>query len=185
MRTRPMRALIALCGLLLFGMIAIPVQGQEVANGLAIANVLASLSVVATQPLDFGNVFQGVAKSQDETSDLNSGIFTIAGSANANISVYLQLPEYLALADGSDRMAIAFSTTDATYSVLDAAAPSTPSAPGAGAQLDQNPRVLAGTAVGAGGFSQIFIGGRVIPSVNQTAGGYAGDIICTVAYTGT
>lgn len=185
MRTRPIRALITLCGLLLFGMIAIPVQGQEVANGLAIANVLASLSVVATQPLDFGNVFQGVAKSQDETSDLNSGIFTIAGSANANISVYLQLPEYLALADGSDRMSIAFSTSDATYSVLDAAAPSTPSAPGAGAQLDQNPRTLTGTAVGAGGFAQIFIGGRVIPSVNQTAGGYAGDIICTVAYTGT
>ena len=185
MRTRPTRALVALCGLLLFGMIAAPAQAQDVANGLAIANVLASLTVTATQPLNFGNVFQGVAKSQDETSDANSGIFTITGSASANISIYLQLPEYIALADGSDRMQIAFGVQDATFSVLDAAAPSTPSAPGAGAQLEQNPRLLTLTAIGVGGTSQIFLGGRVVPTINQAAGAYSGDIACTVAYTGT
>jgi hypothetical protein len=174
-----------LFGLLFFGLIGHPAQAQDVANGLAIANVLATLSVFATQPLDFGNVFQGVAKSQDETSDANSGIFTITGAASADLSIFLQLPEYIALADGSDRMQIAFSDQDATFSVLDAAAPSTPSAPGAGALLNQNPRVLVGTPVGAGGTSQIFLGGRVVPSINQAAGAYSGDILCTVAYTGT
>jgi hypothetical protein len=164
---------------------AASVYGQDVANGQAIANVLASLSVVATQPLDFGNVFQGVAKTQDETSDALSGIFTISGAANAGLSVYIQLPDYLALATGADRLTIAFSDQDCTYSVLDVTAPSTPSAPGAGALLNQDPRVLAGTTVGVGGVSQIFLGGKVTPAVNQSAGAYSGDIVCTVAYTGT
>jgi hypothetical protein len=158
---------------------------QDVANGLAIANVLASLTITATQPLDFGNVFQGVAKIQDETNDALSGIFTVGGEANAGLSVYIQLPDYLALASGADRMSVAFSNTDCTWSVLDAAAPSTPSAPGVGALLNQNPRNLVATTIGAGGAAQIFLGGRVIPSVNQSSGAYSGDIICTVAYNGT
>ena len=160
-------------------------KAQDVTTGSATATVLAVLQVTATQALNFGNVYQGVAKTQDETSDANSGIFTITGAAAANISCFFQLPEFVALADGSDRMTITFSSTDATFSVLDAAAPSTPSAPGAGATLNTNPRNLTGTAVGAGGTSQIFLGGKVIPSVNQAAGAYSADIVLTVAYTGT
>ncbi len=160
-------------------------RSQDVAVGQAQATVLATLTVTSTQSLDFGNVYQGVAKTQDETSDANSGIFTITGQASANISCFFQLPEYVALTNGSDRMPIAFSTTDATFSVLAAAAPSTPSAPGAGATANTNPRNLTGTVIGVGGTSQIFIGGKVIPSVNQTAGSYSADIVLTVAYTGS
>ncbi len=159
-------------------------QGQDVSNGTSTATVLASLTVTTTQPLDFGNVYQGVAKTQDETSDANSGIFTITGAASAGLSVYMVLPEYMALASGADRLAVAFGNQYCTFSVLAAAAPSTPSAPGAGALLNQNPRNLAGTTIGVGGTSQLFIGGRVTPSVNQSAGAYTGDLICTVAYTG-
>jgi hypothetical protein len=160
-------------------------KSQDVAVGQATATVLAVLSVSATQALDFGNVYQGVAKTQDETSDANSGIFTITGQASANISCFFQLPDYVALANGTDRMTIAFSTTDATFSVLAAGAPSTPSAPGLGATLNTNPRNLTGTAMGVAGTSQIFLGGKVIPSVNQTAGSYSADIVLTVAYTGS
>jgi hypothetical protein len=161
-------------------------EAQDVANGQAIANVLATLTVTATQNLDFGNIYQGVAKIQDETDDALSGIFTITGASGAGLSVYMQLPEYLALASGADRLTIAFGAQDCTFSVLDAAAPSTPSFPGAGALLNQDPRMLAGTTVGAAsGTSQVFIGGKVIPAVNQSAGAYAGDVVCTVAYTGT
>lgn len=174
-----------LLALLVVSLLATTASSQDVANGLAIANVLATLTVTATQSLDFQNVFQGVAKTQDETSDALSGIFTIAGEPSAGLSVYLTLPDYLALASGADRMTISFSGTDCTFSVLDAAAPSTPSAPGAGALLDQNPRNLLGTTVGVGGVSQIFLGGRVTPSINQSAGAYSGDILCTVAYTGS
>jgi hypothetical protein len=159
-------------------------QSQDVAVGQAQATVLAVLAVAATQPLDFGNVYQGVAKTQDETSDASSGIFTITGQASANISCFFQLPEYVALANGTDRMPIAFSSTDGTFSVLAAGAPSTPSAPGVGAQLNINPRNMTGTTVGVGGTSQIFLGGKVIPSVNQAAGSYSADIVLTVAYSG-
>jgi hypothetical protein len=182
--TLSMRTVCVLCLLTLLA-VNESVYTQDVANGQAIANVLAVLSVAATQDLDFGNIYQGVAKIQDETDDALSGIFTITGAAGAGLSVYMQLPEYLALASGADRLVIAFGNQDCTYSVLDAAAPSTPSAPGVGALLNQDPRVLAGTTVGAGGTSQIFIGGKVIPAVNQSAGAYSGDIVCTVAYTGT
>jgi len=166
-------------------MIAPGANGQDVTTGSATATVLTVLAVTATQALDFGNVYQGVAKVQDETDDALSGIFTITGSGAANISCYMQLPDYVALSTGVDRMTIAFSTTDATFSVLAAAAPSTPSAPGVGATLNTNPHNLTGTAIGAAGTSQIFLGGKVIPSVNQTAGAYSADIVLTVAYTGS
>ncbi len=161
------------------------VNAQDVSTGQAQATVLAVLSVTATQALNFGNVYQGVPKVQDETSDANSGIYTISGAAAANIACYFQLPDYVALSDGSDRLPITFSLTDATFSVLAAAAPSTPSAPGAGATLNTSPRNLTGTAIGAAGTSQIFLGGKVLPTINQTAGAYAADIVLTVSYIGT
>ncbi len=177
------------CGLVLLAGLAMTtapaVHAQDATTGSATATVLAVLSVTASQALDFGNVYQGVAKTQDETSDANSGIFTITGAASSNIACYFQLPEYIALANGTDRMPITFSSTDATFSVLDAAAPSTPSAPGAGATLNTSPRNLTGTAIGVGGTSQIFLGGKVIPSVNQAAGAYAADVVLTVSYTGS
>lgn len=157
-------------------------KSQDVAVGQATATVLAVLSVTATQSLDFGNVYQGVAKAQDETSDASSGIFTITGQASATVACYLQLPDYVALANGSDRMPITFSSTDATFSVQ---AAGTPSAPGAGATANTNPRSLSGTAIGAAGTSKIFLGGKVIPTINQTAGSYSADIVLTVAYTGS
>jgi hypothetical protein len=157
-------------------------KAQDVTTGSATATVLAVLQVTATQALNFGNVYQGVAKTQDETSDANSGIFTITGAVAADISCFFQLPEFVALADGSDRMTITFSSTDATFDIT---VGGTPGTPGVGATLNTNPRNLTGTAIGAAGTSQIFLGGKVIPSVNQTAGAYAADIVLTVAYIGT
>ena len=66
--------------------------GQDVANGQALANVLTALSVIAVQDLDFGNVFQGVAKDVPNNDALNSGIFVISGEGGAGISVYIALP---------------------------------------------------------------------------------------------
>ncbi|MCD6249910.1 MAG: hypothetical protein J7J98_06250 [candidate division Zixibacteria bacterium] len=159
------------------------VRGQDVANGQATANVLAALSVTATQALQFGNVYQGVAKSQDETDDALSGIFDIVGAASAGISIYLTLPQYMALADGSDRMTIAFGTTDATVDTMNVT-PSTVVATDGWVDTDPNnlPGVL---VVGQAGQTNLYLGGKVIPAVDQAAGGYTGDIICNVAYNGT
>ena len=156
---------------------------QDVAAGQAIATVLASLAVTATQPLDFGNVFQGVAKIQDQTDDALSGIFSITGEGSAGISIYLTLPQYIALADGSDRMSIAFRTTDCTVDTMNLT-PSTVTALDGWVSVDPNnlPNTL---VVGQAGQTNVYLGGRVIPSVDQAAGGYAGDVICNVAYIGS
>ena len=163
--------------------LAIPVSGQDVATGLATANVQAVLAVTAIQPLDFGIVFQGVAKSQDETSDANSGIFNIVGQGSAGISIYLALPAYMALPTGVDRMSVAFGINDCALDTMN----TSPSTVVAGdGWIDQDPNNLpSGLVVGQAGQTNIYLGGRVIPSVDQMAGAYSGDIICTVAYTGT
>lgn len=177
--TKLSRCLIAVIAL---AVVAPAAFAQDVTTGSATATVLTILTVTATQALDFGNVYQGVAKSQDETSDAQSGIFTITGEASANIACYLQLPDYVALANGTDRMPIVFSATDAAFAVLAAATPATP---GAGATADMNPRNLTPTAIGAAGTSKIFLGGTVVPTINQSAGAYSADIILTVAYMGS
>ena len=76
-------------------------SAQDVATGQATANVLANLQVTATQDLNFGSVFQGVAKSVGNNDDANSGIFQIVGANSAGISIYITLPAYIALASGA------------------------------------------------------------------------------------
>ena len=112
-----------------------------------------------------------------------SGIFTIGGEGSAGISIYLTLPQYIALADGSDRMTIAFRTTDATVDTINLT-PSTVVAADGWVDVDPN-NLPNNLVVGQGGQTNVYLGGRVIPSVDQTAGAYSGDIICNVAYTGT
>jgi len=160
-----------------------PASAQDVAVGQAIADVLASLAVTSAQDLDFGNVFQGVAKTQDQTSDAFSGIFNIVGATSAGINIYMGLPAYLALADGSDRLTIAFGTTDGTIDTNNTS-PSTVVGGDGWVDIDPN-NIPAATVIGLAGQTNIYLGGRVIPAVNQKAGAYAGDVIVTVAYNGT
>ncbi|UCC43961.1 MAG: hypothetical protein JSU65_12740 [Candidatus Zixiibacteriota bacterium] len=177
--------LIALC--LLLTVLVQAGQSQDVANGQATATVQAALVVTATNNLIFGNVLQGVAKTVANNVDANSGQFAITGQGSAGISVYLTLPTYMALADGSDRMNIAFSNTDAIVDTTVA----TPSTAGAGdGWVDINPRDLnslapTGVVVGMAGQTNIYLGGKVTPAVDQKAGAYTADIICSVAYNGT
>ncbi len=158
-------------------------KAQDVANGLAIANVQATLAVLASQNLQFGNMFQGVAKSIGNNVDAFSGIFNITGAPSAGLTISMVMPDYMALADGSDRMTIAFSPTDATVDTNN----TTPSTVVAGdGWQNVNPRnVPAAVVIGSGGQTNIYIGGRAIPAVNQKAGAYSGDVIVSVAYDGT
>lgn len=170
--------------LVVFSAMSGAVYSQDVAVGQATANVLTSLSVTAIHNLDFGNIFQGIAKSMGKNIDDSSGQFRIIGAASAGLSVYLSLPDYMALADGSDRLTVWFSTTDANIDTT-FTAPTPATFDGTKGWIDQNPRNLpAATIVGPGGETRIYLGGRVVPSVNQKPGAYTGDIICSVAYTG-
>lgn len=159
------------------------VSAQDVATGSATATVLTALSVTATSALAFGNVWQGVAKTVAKNT-AGAGVFTINGAVNAGIAMFLQLPDFVALADGSDRMVIVFSATDANVDTTGAS-----DAAGfvaADGYIDQNPRILPATAnLGDGGAANIYLGGKVVPTVDQKVGAYSGDIVLTVAYNGT
>ena len=129
--------LIALC--LLLTILAQAGQAQDVANGQATATVQAALAVTATNNLIFGNVLQGVAKTVGNNVDASSGQFAITGQGSAGISVYLTMPTYMALADGSDRMTIAFANTDA---IVDTTVATPATAVAADGGVDVNPRGL-------------------------------------------
>ena len=157
-------------------------SSQDVAVGQATATVLAILTVTATSALVFGSVYQGVPKSIAKDAAA-AGIFRIAGEEDAVIAIYMQLPDYLATATGDDRMVISFTTTDCN---IDTTAASDPAAfVAADGWIDQDPHNVTSAAdIGSGG-TDVYLGGEVLPSVDQTAGAYTGDIVMTVAYTGT
>lgn len=155
---------------------------QDVAVGQATATVLATLTVSATAALAFGNVYQGVTTTIGN-NNASAGIFTITGAASAGVSIFLALPDYVALSDGSDRMTIAFSSTDASVDSLGGGDPTT-MVGGAGWQNTNPHNLPAGTVIGSGGTTNIYLGGKAIPAIDQTAGAYTGDIILTVAYNG-
>ncbi len=157
-------------------------KAQDVAVGQATANVLAVLTVSSTHDLAFGDVLQGVPHVADKTVIADAGVFQITGEGGQEISMFLQLPDYLWNSTNTDRLVIAFSATDAD---IDTTAAGTPAAHGLGAIVDQDPHILPETALGgAGNILQIFLGGTVHPTVDQRASSYSADIILTVAYTG-
>ena len=157
--------------------------GQDVATGSATATVQTALVVSADNNLIFPALFQGVADSMANENDDSTAQFSITGQGSAGLNLQLTLPEYMALADGSDRMTISFRSTDAAVDTNN----TTPSTVVAGdGWLDQNPYNLpAAAVVGSGGQTNVYLGGKVTPSVSQTAGAYTADIILTVAYNGS
>jgi hypothetical protein len=174
-------------GVVCFALVCGPsiINAQDVAIGIATANVLASLTVTATHDLAFGDVLQGVQKSADKTIVAEAGVFQVAGAGGSEISMYLQLPPYLwnNTPNNEDRLICSFSTTDAD---IDTTAAGTPAVHGGGALADLDPHGLPDTPLGgADNVLQIFLGGTVYPAVDQRAGAYTADIILTVAYTGT
>lgn len=163
------------------------VAAQDVANGIAMANVVTALTVIASSPLDFGDVYPGVAKTVDKNTAA-AGVFDILGYANADLMMYLSLPEFLATATGDDRMTIAFADNS---SDIDTAlvGPGDPAAFVGGWQ-GVDPHDLMGVVgadpcLGDAGRAAVYLGGKVTPSARQTAGPYTGDIVLTVAYKGT
>jgi hypothetical protein len=148
----------------------------------ATGTVVAAITVAATQNLELGNVLQGVPKTMGNDDDDSTAIFTVTGDPDDGINLQFTLPEYLTLSNGSDRMTIIFDATSMSIDTTGTASPSTV----VGAFVDKNPRAVpGGVVIGSSGTSKVFLGGKVVPSVNQKAGAYSGDIILSVSYNGT
>ena len=157
-------------------------NAQDVATGSATATLVVALTVASGAALVFGNVYQGVAKTVPNT-DANAGIFNITGLEDAVLAIYFQLPDYLSTATGDDRMVVSFSSTDLNVDTTAAGAPAGFVA--ANGWIDEDPHNVTSSAdIGSTGLD-LYLGGKVIPSVDQTAGAYTADIILTVAYTGS
>jgi hypothetical protein len=154
---------------------------QDVAVGSATARVLANITVTALSPLDFGDIFQGVPKAVGN-NEAEAAIFSVTGQAGAGITIYLQLPEYLSLSDGSDRLIAVFGSNDVSVGTIGAANPA--GMVGASGWQNVNPYNIPAAVVGSVA-TDIYLGGSVNPSINQKAGNYSGDIIITAAYDGT
>lgn len=168
-------------------LVSIPAMAQDVANGSATATVVSPLTVTASSPLAFGTVYQGVPKSISKNV-ADAGVFDVSGQANADLLLYLSLPEFITTSSGDDRMVIAFADN-----VLDIDTAGVglgdPTAFVGGWQGEdpQNPMGVAGAdpCLGNAGYCSLYLGGKAVPTLDQTAGAYTGDIILTVAYQGT
>jgi hypothetical protein len=82
---------------------------------------------------------------------------------------------------GSDRMTILFGPTDASVDTTSAGDPTNPSISG---WLNVDPYDLPSAAVIGSGGTDLYLGGKVLPSPNQMAGDYEAEIVLTVSYNG-
>ncbi len=173
------------CLLVVLAVMMLPAftQAQDVAVGQATANVLSVLAVSSTHDIVFTDVMQGVPMTADNTVLADAGIFQITGEGNKEVSMFLELPDYLWNTTNTDRLVIVFADTDCD---IDTTAAGTPAAHGAGAVVDQSPYNIPDTQLGgADNILQLFLGATVLPTVDQRTGSYSADLVLTVAYTGS
>jgi hypothetical protein len=168
---------IALVAVLLLQAGHTPVRAQESAIIQATATVLSSLTIVGSNNLQFGSVTPGVSKSVDKATIGFAGEWQISGAGSAEISLDFTLPPALLLIDSTVTMPIVFSNTDASWDDGTGGGQTAPVG-------DLNPLGPGAERLGAGGTMTVWIGGTVNPSLTQTGGDYAADIVLTVAYTG-
>jgi len=178
--TKRFASALIVAGLLAAVAVGPTVEAQEVATGGANATVLAVLAVTSVQDLNFGNVLQGVPATADIDVVAEAGDFQVAGAAGSEVALYLQLPEYLWNSTNTDRMIIAFGSTDCEIDPFLAGDAATKS----GSETVEDPYNLTATALGADNGLHVYLAGTVYPAVDQAVGAYTADIVLTAAYTG-
>jgi hypothetical protein len=168
----------AACLLLLMLLIPAVTWAQERATIQATATVVSSLTVVGSNNLRFGSVTPGVNKSVDKATIGFAGEWEVTGTSSAELTVGFTLPDSLRTVDTVAAMRISFSSTDASYDDGTGGGQTAPAG-------TLNPNGPSTRRLGAGGQMNVWIGGTVHPSIAQTGGDYAADILLTVAYTGS
>lgn len=163
------RFLRPLCGTLALTLLATTAGAQATIS--VSADVTNQLTVSGTNPLTFGAVLPGFAKTI-ATSASSAGKFSLSGAVNANVSITLALPSELT--SGANSLAI--NTWDGCRNTTDAFAGCTAFTPAAESFT---------TPLGSSGVLVVFLGAKVVPTAGQPAGLYQGTISMTAAYTGT
>jgi hypothetical protein len=132
-------------------------------------------NITVNDNLSFGAIFPGVPKAVSKYIPGEAAEFHIAGTPNAEVSIDFTLPSYMHTT--GDRMQLIFSTTDCA---IDSSA-----APDQAHPMEDNinPRHTIVSRLGFSGLT-IWLGGSVVPTLNQKPGDYSGVIVLTVGYTG-
>lgn len=129
----------------------------------------------AVVDLEFGNILTGVPKVIAKTDAGKAAEFTVSGSAGAEITIDFILPAYMYA--GNKTMRLVFSQTDCS---MDSSSTPDQSNPPFN---DQNPWRTMTYGIGANGLT-IWLGGLVMPDVNQPSGSYTAPLTIQIAYTG-
>lgn len=125
--------------------------------------------------LTFGAIFPGVPKTVSKYIPGEAAEFYIAGTANAEVFIDFTLPPYMYTT--GDNMQLIISTTACA---LDSSATPDQTNP----LVDNvNPWHTIVSRLGSSGLT-IWLGGTVVPTLNQRPGAYSGVIVLTVSYTG-
>jgi hypothetical protein len=148
---------------------------------LCIAAVLLALGIeVSAQTasvnnnLVFGDVFPGIPKKIDKKTAGGAAEFIITGTAGDDVTIDFALPTYMN--DGGFNVQLIF---DETSCALDSSATPDQSNPG----LDNlDPWHTINYTLGLNGIT-VWLGGTVVPRLNQMAGNYSAQIVLTVAYS--
>lgn len=162
----------------LLACLASPGVAQETATIQATATVISGLTVTGGNDLIFGIVIPGTPKAVDRTDVGFAGSWGIAGTTNAEVALTITLPDSLQHETVAVGFPITFTNSDASYEDGTGGGQTAP----AGTIDPNNPYTV---RLGTAGSLQIWIGGTVFPSVTQTGGDYASDIMLSVIYTGS
>lgn len=134
-----------------------------------------SQNITVNNGLVFGMVLQGVPKTISKYSAGSAAEFFITGTAGSEVSIEFTLPTYVNKVGWN--MPLVFENTDAS---LDTRSNPDQSAP---LRDNLNPWVAIIERMSVPGLT-VWLGGKLIPKVNQLEGDYSATIVLTVSYTG-
>lgn len=132
-------------------------------------------SITVNDNLSFGSIFPGVPKTISKYTPGEAAEFHVTGTPYAEVAIDFTLPPYMYTA--GDNMQLIFSTTDCA---IDSSRTPDQTHP---MEDNINPRHTIISRLGSDGVT-IWLGGSVIPTLNQKPGDYSGIIVLTVSYTG-
>ncbi|MCP4633673.1 MAG: DUF4402 domain-containing protein [candidate division Zixibacteria bacterium] len=133
-------------------------------------------SVAVENDLEFGQIFPGVPKSIDKVSVGNAAEFSVSGTTDAEVEVIFTLPTYMHTTGAN--MQMIFYETDCS---MDSSATPDQSNP---LYDDLNPWSTLTYGLNSSGELLIWLGGTVVPGLDQKSGSYTATIVITVTETG-
>lgn len=142
---------------------------------LTIVPRLEAQTITINNNLAFGDVYPGIPKIIDKRNAGSAAEFQVSGTAGNEISIDFALPTYMNRS--GNNMQLIFRETDCS---LDSSATPDQSNPG---YDNIDPWHTITYSLGLNGLT-IWLGGTVVPKLNQINGAYSGNVVLTVTYTG-